>query len=127
MNPVTIIQQAEIEGVDLFLDSSGNLKAVGDQPVIDRWRPAISEHKLGIVFLLRRAISEPLTLTEQTAVLTWLAHIGEADPALIEQVVNKCRRNVDARAYFLARAREVPVEGYGRTERIAAGTMRASR
>ena len=123
MSPVTIIQQAEIEGVDLFLDSSGNLKAVGDPAAIDRWRPAIGEQKPGIVSLLRRAIDEPLTLTEETAVRAWLAYVDENDSGEIITVVNKCRRNVDARAYFLARAREVPVEVCGRTKR----TMRAAK
>lgn len=106
MKPVTIVQQAEIEGVDLFLDSRGNLKAVGDQAVIDRWRPILIEHKPGIVALLCRAI-DPLTRSEEIAVRAWLAHIGEADDAIITELLGKCRRHIEARVYFLEQAREI--------------------
>lgn len=49
-----------------------------------------------------------MTREEETAIRAWLAHIEEADVDIIAEVLNQCRADVDARAYFLRRAEEVP-------------------
>lgn len=49
-----------------------------------------------------------LTAEEETAIRGWLAHIEETDADIITEVLNQCRNNVEARAYFLRRADEVP-------------------
>ena len=45
---------------------------------------------------------------EQSSILAWLAHIDETDPAIIAEVVDKCRNDLEARRYFLKRSEEVP-------------------
>lgn len=51
--------------------------------------------------------SPPLTDVEESAIREWLAHIEEADPEIIAEVLDKCRANPEATAYFLQRAEEV--------------------
>jgi len=43
----------------------------------------------------------------QAAVLAWLDHIGETDPATIAEVLTACRRDPEAMAYFTGRTNEV--------------------
>lgn len=49
-----------------------------------------------------------MTTEEEQAIRDWLTHIEEDDPEIIDEVVDKCRDNPEARAYFLRRAAEVP-------------------
>ncbi len=51
-----------------------------------------------------RQPSDTLSAEEERAVLRWLAHIGEQDPATIAEVLSACRRDIEARRYFLQRA-----------------------
>jgi hypothetical protein len=51
-----------------------------------------------------RQPAAPLTASEETAIRAWLALIGERDPATIAEVVDRCRRDADARDYFIGRA-----------------------
>lgn len=46
----------------------------------------------------------PLTAEEEKAIRAWLELIGETDPATIAEVIERCQRDADARAYFLERA-----------------------
>lgn len=48
----------------------------------------------------------PLTATAENAIRAWLAHISETDPAAITEVLDRCRKDAQARAYFLRRASE---------------------
>lgn len=41
--------------------------------------------------------------TNRTKVLAWLAHIKEADPLCIGEVINECKANPEARTYYLMR------------------------
>ena len=50
----------------------------------------------------------PMTAGEEAAIRAWLAHIEEADPAIITEVLNRCRADAEARSYFIRRAGEVP-------------------
>lgn len=45
-----------------------------------------------------------LTAGEETAIRAWLALIEENDPAAIAEVIEQCRRDAAARAYFTERA-----------------------
>ncbi len=47
--------------------------------------------------------SAPLTASEEMAIRVWLTKIGETDPATVEQVVDQCQQDADARKYFLSR------------------------
>jgi hypothetical protein len=49
-----------------------------------------------------------LTPNQETSIRAWLAHIEEADLAIIAEVLGKCRDDLDARHYFLKRSEEVP-------------------
>ena len=41
---------------------------------------------------------------QKAAVLAWLTQIGETDQAIVAEVLAACRRDIDARRYFLERA-----------------------
>jgi hypothetical protein len=49
-----------------------------------------------------------LSPDEESNIQAWLAYIEETDPAIIAEVVDKCRDDLEARRYFLKRAEEVP-------------------
>ena len=49
-----------------------------------------------------------LMAANETAIRTWLSFIQETDPALINEVLDKCRSNPDALNYFLWRAKDMP-------------------
>ncbi len=51
-----------------------------------------------------RQPSAPLTVEAETAIRAWLALIEETDPATIAEVLTACRRDPEARVYFLSRA-----------------------
>lgn len=46
----------------------------------------------------------PLTAEDEKAIRAWLAQIEETCPATIAEVIERCQRDTDARAYFLERA-----------------------
>ena len=50
-----------------------------------------------------RSPASSMTADEERAVLRWLDHIGETDPATIAEVLTACRRDEEARRYFVAR------------------------
>ena len=49
----------------------------------------------------------PMSNRERNAVRTWLDYIEETDPLTITEILEKCENVLDARRYFLERAREV--------------------
>ena len=49
-----------------------------------------------------------LSPDEERRIRTWLAYIEEDDPVIIDEYLNKCRKNEKHRQYFLMRAEEVP-------------------
>ena len=48
-----------------------------------------------------------LTAEEEKAIRAWLEHIEETDPSTIAEVMGKCQREGEARAYFLRRSEEI--------------------
>lgn len=60
------------------------------------------------------AVAEPkapavaMTREEETTIRAWLVYIKETDMNIIAHVLNQCGADVEARAYFLRRAEEVP-------------------
>lgn len=54
----------------------------------------------------------PITGDQEAAIVGWLAEIGEADQAIIDDVLTKCRHNDEARAYYRGRA------GYAATDNL---------
>jgi hypothetical protein len=57
---------------------------------------------------LQKGVAAPLNANTETAIRAWLAHINETDQEIIDEVLDKCRADGEARAYFLRRAEEVP-------------------
>jgi hypothetical protein len=47
-----------------------------------------------------------LTESDEAAIRGWLVKIEEDDPVIVEEVLNRCRSEPDARAYYLMRASE---------------------
>lgn len=52
----------------------------------------------------------PLSASEEARIRAWLASIGEEDEAAIEEVLENCRTDAEARDYFLGRASEASHE-----------------
>lgn len=52
------------------------------------------------------ALDAVLLENEEAAIRVWLDHIDETDPAVIAEVLNKCRTDNEAQTYFLNRAEE---------------------
>lgn len=44
--------------------------------------------------------------TDRSKVLAWLAHIGEKDQRCIDEVIEQCRTDSNARAYYVKRHNE---------------------
>lgn len=111
MTPENIIREAQAEGVILTLFATGTIKATGNGAAVSRWLPAIREHKPEIIAELQSAANDPsrdellfLSKAEEKRILTWLASIGETDAVTIGEVIDKCRYDLEARAYFTGRA-----------------------
>lgn len=54
---------------------------------------------------------KPLSREQGSIIRAWLAHIEETDPDIIAEVLDKCRSNPKALAYFLRRTEEAPALG----------------
>jgi hypothetical protein len=69
----------------------------------------IAQRKAEIIAFLQAAPAAPpfLSSEDEAAILGWLKRIEESDPAVIGEVLEKCRTDPDTRAYFLMRARKV--------------------
>ena len=53
--PAAIINQSAADGVIISLSVVGKLKASGDQTYVEKWLPAIREHKMSTIALLSDA------------------------------------------------------------------------
>ncbi|MDR2164552.1 MAG: hypothetical protein LBO79_02760 [Zoogloeaceae bacterium] len=60
---------------------------------------------------------------EETVIRAWLAMIEETDPAIIAEVMSRCREDSDARAYFVGRATKVREKVRGKTIEERAAIM----
>lgn len=71
MKAAEIIKAATAEGLVINLSPGGSLKAIGEQDVVDRWRPLLKQHKAEIINLL--ATGKPGGAIEATrpTVPTW--------------------------------------------------------
>ena len=111
MSALDIVKRIESDGVRLALSDSGTIKAVGDGAAVNRWLPTIRERKSEIIAALQQAENDPadkpisiLSSQGETVIIAWLAAIGETDPVTIGEVIDRCRSDVEARAYFIGRA-----------------------
>lgn len=85
--------------------TEGNPCGTGDTAthadILERHPDAVAAEPLTLTI---RQPSAPLTASEETAILAWLALIEESDPATIAEVIGQCQRDADARDYFTGRA-----------------------
>jgi len=82
MNPATIIQELQVDGVSLTLSPSGTIKATGDGAAVNRWLTVIREHKTALVETLRAANDN--TNQPDTAIsFAWLIHFTDRDPLTV--------------------------------------------
>lgn len=105
VTPATIITQAKVEGVNLVL-SQGKIRAAGNDTALLKWKPIILENKTAIIALLTGETKPPTQNIGnwENFINWWLDHIGERDPELRNVCLNQCRRDDEARRYFLSHA-----------------------
>jgi hypothetical protein len=70
---------------------------------------AVANPQVGPLDTHKRESTAPMSESEESAIRAWLAHIEETNPDEIADVLDKCRTNSEARAYFLLRAQEIPL------------------
>lgn len=70
---------------------------------------ALNQPSVAVVATVTVADNEvvAITLEEEAAIYRWLEHIGEFDLVMIDEVMNKCRDSLDARAYVLREAQTI--------------------
>jgi hypothetical protein len=73
MTPPAIIKEAMADGVTLALSAAGTIKATGNGDAVNRWLPAIREHKPGIMAALQEAANE-------ATAWRWLLHYPDREP-----------------------------------------------
>ena len=84
--------------VDGYIEISPSSKLTAEQ------REFLKRHKAVIVSELE---AETLSPSDKQKILAWLAHIGETDQAMIDDVLEQVTNDAGALAYFLKRAEEV--------------------
>ena len=62
MKAQAIIDAATAEGLVVDLSQNGSLKAIGEQEVVDRWRPVLTQHKAEIIKLFSETRQKGWTL-----------------------------------------------------------------
>lgn len=96
MSPADILARAMSDGLAIWPNGPNSLRVKGPAAVRDRWVPILKEHKAEILHLLSTAQEWELIIRR------WLAGIGEDQP---DPVLERCRRDPEARSYFLSHAR----------------------
>lgn len=86
------------------------IPAIPATPATQPKRESVTVAKIATVAVANstEAKTAPMTAEEETAIRAWLEHIEETDPEIIAEVMDKCQRESEARAYFLRRSEEVP-------------------
>jgi hypothetical protein len=74
MTPAAIIREAQADGVNIALSSSGTIKATGDGAAVNRWLAVIREHKAEIIDVQKVGAGDT-TLASRW----WLIHYSDRD------------------------------------------------
>lgn len=121
---LAIWQALSDAGVSVGLTEEGRLRAFPASAVTPEIKNLIAANREAIMAELScgSAISKrreqeqttpPLTDAERSAVLSWLRFIDETHQPVIDDVLNACESDLQARRYYLARAlAEVPKPGH---------------
>ena len=96
MNPAEMIKVSAAEGVMISLTPQGGISLKGDSETVSRWAAVLKTRKPELI----------ACLIGESAVMGWLSSIGETDPAMVAEVINRCRQDPDALQYFLMRSKE---------------------
>ena len=97
---------AELRSKGFTVRAEGcSLKVSPASKLTDEIRQQIKHHKPDILAFLKQAPELPPD--EEQRIHAWLDYIEEDDRDAIAEVLEKCRRDRDARRYFLERAEEV--------------------
>ncbi len=94
MTPAELLRRSANEGVVIHLTPQGGLSIKGGSEKVSRWAAVLKTRKPELVDYL----------IGESAVMGWLSSIGETDPAMVFEVLNRCRQDHDALQYFLMRA-----------------------
>lgn len=110
MNALAKIRNA---GFELWLKDNGNIGIRPFDALTPQQLEFLKVHKTEIVEALavKPATNDPAQLNpkHKAAIVRWLAHIGETDQAMIDDILDYCASNPEALAYYLGRAEEVPL------------------
>ncbi len=81
-------------------------------PPPDKWIPRLIEVKPDIVKALKaeQLSVNKLTPDEESRIRTWMQSLGETSKPMMDEYINKCRIDPDARVYFLKRCEELSQE-----------------
>lgn len=87
MTPEEILERATAAGVAVALSSTGTVRVTGDQAAVEKWLPAIREHKPNILNELHRERrrAEVLALLEASPGTRYAMYVEDAstDPVLV--------------------------------------------
>jgi len=57
---------------------------------------------------LKKIQKDSSLLLSESKIRVWLKHIRETDADVIEEIIERCKVNPEARRYFLMRSEETP-------------------
>ena len=97
MSPAEMVKASAAEGMKMRLTPQGGISLKGDSEAVSRWSAVLKSRKSDLVAYL----------STETSVTDWLDRIGEDDPAVIGEVLCRCRNDREALSYFLWRAKGV--------------------
>jgi hypothetical protein len=101
---VSSLAKIRKSGFDVALSDTGNLNIKPASALTQQQRQFLKSHKAEIISELQ---AEQIRQAEnERTVLTWLSFIGETDPAIIEDTLNRCRADQETLQYFLTLANE---------------------
>jgi len=106
MTPAMIIRNAAADGVTISVSATGTIKATGECEEVWRWLETIRNNKAELLQVLRNEMPrlEPMSAEEERIVSAWLTKIGERDPEIFSEVIQRCKKYPDAKRYFLLNA-----------------------
>lgn len=99
MTPAEMVKASAAEGVMIRLTLQGGISLKGNPEAVSRWSAVLKTCKPEVVAYL----------TNEKTVLDWLYLIEEEDPAVIGEVLDRCRLDTDAVHYFMMRAKALPL------------------
>jgi hypothetical protein len=101
MTARAVLQAAQLDGVNLFLDAAGVLKISGNTEAVKKHADIIRAQKNELLDLLTYP---DLTAAEIASIRAWCISINETDKAAIDAALVCCNADIDDRAYYLHRA-----------------------